>query len=57
LWDIMLCCPVKAVALEEHFASIFTVEEQARQETNMKELASRACCVDAILFIDKLNNI
>jgi hypothetical protein len=28
--------------LEEHIASIFGVEEQAKQETSMKQAASRA---------------
>jgi hypothetical protein len=33
IWDITLCSPLKV-------ASIFSVEEKAKQETSMKQIAS-----------------
>jgi hypothetical protein len=40
-WDVEPCTPVKAEVSEERMASI-KVEEEAKQETGMKQAASRA---------------
>jgi hypothetical protein len=36
LWVITPCSPLKADVSEEHVASIFKSEEQAKQESSMK---------------------
>jgi hypothetical protein len=49
-WDITPCSPLKVSRRsEEYVASIFRVEELAKQETSVKRVASRAsvhnhCC-------------
>jgi hypothetical protein len=40
-WDRMPCGPLKAIDVsEEHVASIFTAEEQTRQETRVNTKAT-----------------
>jgi hypothetical protein len=38
-WDVTPCSPETSDVSEEHIASIFRVEEQAKQETNELQLA------------------
>jgi hypothetical protein len=40
-WDIRPYSLLKADVSEEHVASIFRVKEQAKQETSVKQVASR----------------
>jgi hypothetical protein len=42
-WDITPCCPLKIAAFpQEHVASTFGVDEEANQETSMKQVENRA---------------
>jgi hypothetical protein len=39
-WNTMPCSPLKINILEEHVTSIFTVGDQAKQETSIKQQAA-----------------
>jgi hypothetical protein len=41
-WDVKPCTPMKSEVSQESIASVFKVEEEAKQETGMKQAASRA---------------
>jgi hypothetical protein len=41
LWDIMLYRLLKSADVEEYITSIFRVEEKGKQETSMKQAASK----------------
>jgi hypothetical protein len=41
-WGVKHCTPTKSEVSEERIAPIFKVEEEAKQETGMKQAASRA---------------
>jgi hypothetical protein len=48
-WDVKLCNLLKVnQCLEEHVASISSVKEQVKQETCMKQAASKALTFDGL---------
>jgi hypothetical protein len=41
-WDMTLCSPMSAEVSEQHIASLFKIEEEAKKRTGMTQAVSRA---------------